>query len=166
MPAGRPPKPTKLKILTGNPGKRPLNDREPMPAVEAPKMPAWLSRRAKDEWRRIVPILLNLGLLTRVDLAALVGYCQSFAEVEEATRILNREGRIIERDIYSRNGDWVGTAKELHPAVKLQHEASNRVKAFLTEFGLSPMTRTRVKTIGGEKPAADPAEQFLRGNQA
>ena len=28
---GRKPKPTALKVLEGNPGKRPLNDREPVP---------------------------------------------------------------------------------------------------------------------------------------
>ena len=30
---GRKPKPTALKVLEGNPGKRPLNDREPVPPL-------------------------------------------------------------------------------------------------------------------------------------
>ena len=40
---GRPPKPTYLKVLEGNPGKRPLNENEPKPKPSAPKCPAWLS---------------------------------------------------------------------------------------------------------------------------
>jgi hypothetical protein len=34
--AGRRPKPTHLKVVTGNPGKRKLNDKEPTPAKEIP----------------------------------------------------------------------------------------------------------------------------------
>lgn len=34
---GRKPKPTALKELEGNPGKRTLNDKEPKPPKKAPK---------------------------------------------------------------------------------------------------------------------------------
>jgi hypothetical protein len=34
---GRRPKPTRLKMLTGNPGKRPLNNDEPRPDVNIPE---------------------------------------------------------------------------------------------------------------------------------
>ena len=44
---GRKPKPTALKLLEGNPGKRPLNDREPVPPRAALKCPAWLLPEAK-----------------------------------------------------------------------------------------------------------------------
>ena len=44
---GRKPKPTALKVLEGNPGKRPLNDREPVPPRAALKCPAWLLPEAK-----------------------------------------------------------------------------------------------------------------------
>ena len=36
---GRKPKPTALKVLEGNPGKRPLNDREPVPPKATLEMP-------------------------------------------------------------------------------------------------------------------------------
>ena len=44
---GRKPKPTALKVLEGNPGKRPLNDREPVPPKGTLKCPAWLLPEAK-----------------------------------------------------------------------------------------------------------------------
>lgn len=44
---GRKPKPTALKILEGNPGKRKLNAKEPTPLKKAPKCPAWLDAEAK-----------------------------------------------------------------------------------------------------------------------
>lgn len=45
---GRPPKPTAIKELEGNPGKRPLNKNEPKkPKQGAPKCPSWLEPDAK-----------------------------------------------------------------------------------------------------------------------
>lgn len=38
--AGRRPKPTHLKVVTGNPGKRKFNDKEPQPAREIPSPPS------------------------------------------------------------------------------------------------------------------------------
>mgnify|MGYP006980038133 CR=1 FL=1 len=37
--AGRKPKPTAVKKLEGNPGKRKLNKKEPIPAKEMPECP-------------------------------------------------------------------------------------------------------------------------------
>ena len=51
------PKPTKLKILEGNPGRRPLNESEPLPQSIAPECPDWLLDEAKKEWNRLA--LLN-----------------------------------------------------------------------------------------------------------
>ena len=39
---GRKPKPTALKVLEGNPGKRPLNENEPIPPKGSIKCPSWL----------------------------------------------------------------------------------------------------------------------------
>ena len=50
---GRKPKPTALKVLEGNPGKRPLNDREPVPPKATLKCPAWLLPEAKGAKHRI-----------------------------------------------------------------------------------------------------------------
>ena len=46
---GRKPKPTALKVLEGNPGKRPLNENEPKPENKAPRCPSWLEQEAKNE---------------------------------------------------------------------------------------------------------------------
>ena len=78
--AGRKPKPTSLKVLEGNPGKRQLNPNEPKLDASVPKCPAWLSKEAKREWKRLVPFLEQAGLLTQVDRAAFAGYCQSYAD--------------------------------------------------------------------------------------
>lgn len=44
---GRKPKPTAVKVLEGNPGKRSLNTAEPKPEKKAPRCPSWLEDEAK-----------------------------------------------------------------------------------------------------------------------
>lgn len=46
--AGRKPKPTALKKLEGNPGKRKLNTKEPIPAKGMLNCPEWLLPEAKE----------------------------------------------------------------------------------------------------------------------
>jgi P27 family predicted phage terminase small subunit len=101
---GRPPKPTALKVLNGNPGKRPLNKFEPKPKPILPKCPAWLDPAAKKEWRRVVPELERIGMLTCVDGAALGGYCQSYGRWVAAEQFIQKHGMVLKhhRDICSR----------------------------------------------------------------
>jgi phage terminase small subunit len=68
---GRKPKPTHLKLVTGNPGRRPLNDCEPQPEIALPPVPPELCDDAKLEWDRVSFELHRAGLLTKVDRAAL-----------------------------------------------------------------------------------------------
>lgn len=159
---GPPPTPTKLNELRGNPGKRVRNRREPQPTPGAPPCPRWLSAEAKAEWRRIVPELDRLGLVTLVDRTALAAYCQAHAELAQATQILEDEGRVLEVDVFNKAGEVSGSVKKLHPAVKLQRDAFARVKQFLGEFGLSPSSRTRLQTPGPPDDE-DPLEKLLRG---
>ena len=59
--AGRKPKPTALKKLEGNPGKRKLNTKEPMPGKGMPDCPKWLLPEAKKEWERLCVKLSEIG---------------------------------------------------------------------------------------------------------
>ncbi len=152
---GPAPKPTKLKAAAGNPGKRPLNRREPNPPVRVPRMPTWLSKRAKQEWRRIAPELEALGLVTAIDLAALASYCQAVAELTIATETIDKEGRVCVWPIFDKEGNQIGERLKAHPAVQQQRDAMQRVKQFAAEFGLSPSARSRV--VGGEHGEAGTA---------
>lgn len=85
---GRKPKPTAVKQLEGNPGKRQLNANEPKPAARAPSCPKWLEDDAKKEWRRLAKQMEQLGILTEVDMAAFAGYCQAYARWKEAEEFI------------------------------------------------------------------------------
>ena len=91
---GPPPKPTRLKVISGNPGKRPLNKREPQPRKEAPRCPNWLTPDAKRVWKDLVPRLKRMGVLTEVDGGALAAYCQTFARWRETEEFLAKHGNV------------------------------------------------------------------------
>ena len=48
---GRKPKPTALKIIEGNPGKRPLNHNEPKPTSWLQHAPDWFDEEQLNLWR-------------------------------------------------------------------------------------------------------------------
>jgi phage terminase small subunit len=81
---GRKPKPTALKLIDGNPGKRPIAGREPKPPATQPTCPAHLAATAKSEWKRLAGVLNEIGLLTRIDRTVLATYCQAYGRWVEA----------------------------------------------------------------------------------
>lgn len=143
---GRKPKPTQLKVLEGNPGKRPLNAAEPQPRPERPTCPRWLLPEAKREWRRIVPELARLGLLTIVDRAALAAYCQAYARWRQAEEELAR----LKNTVMATPSGYV----QQLPQVTISQKERQLMKAFLTEFGLTPASRTRLSV----EPPGDESE--------
>ena len=81
---GRKPTPTNLKILKGNPGKRPLPKDEPIPRPIMPEPPNHLCEVAKQEWEKICPGLYTAGILTEIDKAIVSAYCTSYAIWEKS----------------------------------------------------------------------------------
>ena len=150
---GRKPKPTALKVLEGNPGKRPLNENEPKPENKAPRCPSWLEQEAKNEWRRMSKTLEAMGLLTLVDKAAFAGYCQAYARWKEAEEFLSKHGTIFKTPS--------GYIQQV-PQVSIAQTYLKVMKDFCSEFGLTPAARTRISVdIEAAKPD-DPMEKLLK----
>lgn len=147
---GRKPVPTELKLLRGNPGKRQVSRNEPKPDPKAPGMPVWLSNEARAEWRRVVPELERLGLTAKVDRAALAAYCETWATFVAASHLVHEHGIIYMRkteEAVSADGRqlliYVTPAK--NPALIVARDAAAQVRAFCSEFGLTPSARTRLQ---------------------
>lgn len=157
---GRRPKPTALKKLEGNPGKRALNHAEPQPEKIAPEMPKGLSKAAKREWNRIVPLLLKLGLLSEIDGKALASYCDAVAIIEEARKCIRERGQYY-TPFYTdkRTGELVPGEMKTNPAVKDLLKATAMKKAFEIEFGLTPASRAKLKVE--KPPEVDPLDALL-----
>lgn len=132
---GTKPKPTALKILQGNPGGRKLNTLEPKPTLLIPPCPDELCDDAKIEWKRLSPYLLRMGLITEADMAAFAGYCQTFGRWIAAERGLKIEGEIQKSD----KGNLVQ-----NPRLWVANRALEQMHKFISEFGLSPSSRSRL----------------------
>jgi P27 family predicted phage terminase small subunit len=147
------PKPTKLKILNGNPGKRPLNENEPQP-TGTPTCPSWLNAEAKREWKRVCPELSRLGLLTVVDRAALAGYCVAYSRWKRAEEEVNKgfSYQFVSNDFETKRGK--------KPEVQIAMDSLNQVKQFCAEFGLTPSSRARM-VVPGAKESDDPIDKIL-----
>ena len=137
---GPPPKPTRLKLLEGNPGKRALNRREPQPRQITPRCPPWLSNKAKAVWRRMVPELRAMGVLTAVDGEALAAFCQTYMRWRQAEEFLDKHGTT-----YPLRDDK-GNVRCLQqfPQVAISRNMLLALKAFYGEFGMTPASRSRI----------------------
>ncbi|HZK10459.1 MAG TPA: phage terminase small subunit P27 family [Clostridia bacterium] len=150
---GRKPKPTALKVLEGNPGKRPLNNKEPQPEKKAPRCPSWLEPEAKKEWKRMAKTLEAIGVLTQIDKAAFAGYCQAYARWKEAEEFLSKHGTIFKTPS--------GYIQQV-PQVSIAQTYLKVMKDFCSEFGLTPSARTRIRVNTVDTPTDDPMEELLR----
>lgn len=169
MPAGRPRKPTAIKQAEGNPGKRPLNTREPKPSrVLGLKCPKWMGEHGKAEWKRITPELARLGLLTLIDQAALELYCCNYDNaVTNYLRMLGKKGdRKTEDgkdlDIFTADTGY----QQPTAAFAMFKQSCEQARKLLVEFGLSPAARTRLevevpKSESNTKTSRDDFEGYL-----
>ena len=82
-------------MLKGNPGRRPLNEDEPKPEVLLPRPPSHLSPVARREWRRAGAFLVEMGLMTNLDVAALAGYSVAYARWSDAEKALRKYGLMV-----------------------------------------------------------------------
>ena len=94
-----------------------------------PRPPAWLSKDAKAEWRRVAPILVERRVLTDADLGTLENYVTSIGTVREAQRVLNRDGLTLQG--------------KRHPAFGIQNAAMTSARLAAAELGLTPVSRSR-----------------------
>ena len=154
---GRKPKPTQLKELEGNPGKRRLNASEPHPPVPdvVPYAPKFLNEDARGEWNRMVNILLGLGLYTEVDHAALAMYCQAWGRWVIAERKLTVEGEII---------TGVEGGKCQNPWRYEANKAQDQMRRMLAEFGLTPASRARLSVPGAPDEPSLADQLFAMAN--
>ncbi|MEM5403785.1 phage terminase small subunit P27 family [Paraburkholderia unamae] len=157
---GPKPKPTALKLITGNPGKRRLPKREPKPRSGVPRRPPHLDATAAAEWERIVPELLATGLLTVIDGSVLAAYCMAYSrwiDAEEALRRMKeRDGLTHALMIKTSNGNAIQ-----NPLVGTANKALMVMSRLAGEFGMTPAARTRIETGVPNGDTGDEARHYF-----
>jgi P27 family predicted phage terminase small subunit len=131
-----------------------LNNNEPDPEPAIPSCPSFLNKEARREWRRVTKLLFALGLITDLDRAALAGYCDAYARAAESSRQIQKYGLIVK----SPNGYPMQS-----PYLAILNTALQETRAFSTEFGMTPSSRSRVKIANPKQH--DLFSDFLDGDE-
>lgn len=152
---GRKPKPTAIKELEGNPGKRQLNEYEPRPAAKAPTCPKWLDDDAKKEWRRLAKQMEQIGILTEVDMAAFAAYCQAYSRWKAAEEFISKHGSIVKTP----SGYW-----QQVPQVSIAQQYMKQMTKLCEQFGLTPASRSRIVADTKRNEYIDEMDAILGGS--
>lgn len=172
---GPKPLPANVHALRGNPSRLPLDRlRDAVePDVEIPDCPKHLLPEARKFWRRLTPELEKLGLISRIDQAALALACQEWAWWVWHEEQLQRDIKLAEQ----KQAAWDASQERLRADAEARGEtyqvlpwtggngferatpngamtynphwvARNRhvllLDKFLASFGMSPSSRGRV----------------------
>ena len=128
---GRKPKPTVLKLITGNPGKRPLNKQEPKvePVTGEIKPPEHLKGAAVEEWNIQIAYLTKNGVIGANELSILADYCYLY-------------GKFVQ---YAAVGETMNAA------------LIGQMRGLRAELGIGPSVRSKIKT-GKQEETSNPFE--------
>lgn len=144
MPAGRKRLPTKFHVLNGTDRPCRRNDNEPVPDEysDIPKPPAHLSKTAKKEWKRMSKILHSSGLLTQLDFSQFAIYCQAWGRWVDAEKKISETNMVVK----TANGNPIN-----NPYMNIANTAMRDCHKFLSEFGMTPSSRTKIKVENQNK---------------
>lgn len=156
------PKPAALRALEGNAGKRTLDLTAGVnPRIEIPSPPKHLGAEAKTEWKRITPLLEELGLISGLDRSALALYCQVAGRLAELETAFNSK---VARLVDDKSMDYADAVYEASHAVtpsgyaqqsvivQLIGKHREQLNRYLMHFGLSPAARGRVQASNYVQP--------------
>lgn len=149
--AKRAVKPTQLKVLEGNPGKRPLPKDEFTPEPGC-KSPPNLNKVEQEQWDYYAPQLDNAGLLAKMDKGTLANFCRVQARIEEISDILNQPETemLISYTESAPNGTEKPIVK-LNPLVIEQRLLIAQVRTMAPDFGMTPRGRVGLSVGGNDK---------------
>jgi P27 family predicted phage terminase small subunit len=139
----------------------------PEPPSGAPEAPGTLTGEAAAEWGRMVARLTASRTLSTVDGALLFNWCQLWATCCR----LQADADALTSTWYEKvSVDGAGVEHQeprLHPVFGALKQYRLALRVMLVEFGLTPLSRNRVKASGAAAaPTVDPKKaRYLNGLQ-
>lgn len=116
-------------------GPKPKDRSITTPLKGKPVVPKHLDKVAKEQWKRVVDLVEQAGLLSRLDTFALEQYVSLYATWREALDKVKVEGKVIVAiNGYSQQNPWYTIAVQ----------ALKDMKWFLDRFGLTPVARAKL----------------------
>ncbi|HUU27814.1 MAG TPA: phage terminase small subunit P27 family [archaeon] len=156
---GPKPEPTRLKLVKGNPGRRPLNKLEPEPQKKLLRCPSYLDKEEKRIWQITARKLYDMGVLTQADDIALAGFCEYYSEYRKLTELVKKNGVFIKikngketkmfvdpetGEKISQEADWYVVRRS--PVAMARDKARAIASRIMDEFGMKPSARAQLRT--------------------
>lgn len=146
---GRKPKPTALRLVGGNAGKRTINRREPVPASGVGDPPEWMNEDQAKAWRWAIGEA-PAGMLRSLDQSALTAWIIAADLHRQATEKLNAGTMLIRtREGYPMQSPYLAI---------VNRQAQIMLKA-AAELGFTPSSRSRVEV--GPSEEENPEDRFF-----
>ena len=156
--------PTALTVLRGNPGKRALPKDEPQPREVPPYCPGHIraDKVALREWKRLLPILTQMRVVTEADYITLGNLCLAYSmmlSAQEKIAALNASGSgigglvvVVGKKAITRktvDGTLVTTESpgfmQISPLLSIVSNSIVTITRLCREFGLTPASRPGIK---------------------
>jgi len=149
----RPPLPTALKALRGNPGQRPLNDAEPLPPDADLDPPENLTDTGREKWVELAVLLARMKVFTQADRTTLERYCLLHEQWLIVVAHVREHGMTQLTSTGYSQITAEGTLFKSLPGELLKIER---------EFGMTPAARSSLRLPSAPAPE-DPLEAYLQG---
>ena len=106
-----------------------------------------------------------MELLTKVDLSALEAYCKTYSRWRAAEEQMDKLGTTVYKPSKEKDSNYLQSLPQVQVAQKYLVICKN----FMSEFGLTPSSRSRMQLLGdlddkgtGGSGASDPMEELLK----
>jgi P27 family predicted phage terminase small subunit len=106
-------------------GTKPQLRADPKAVSESGRAPDWLSKHARAEWRRIMPLLIERKILSDADMGSVENYCIAIGRTREIEQLIQASGEIDVR------------------LFRMQQQAMMTARQLAAELGLTPVSRAR-----------------------
>lgn len=126
------------------------------PKKDKIKIPSWLDREGKKEWRRVSKELEELDLLTNIDTTALAIYCDAYSKLLQANKEIEDKGMFVE---YTNKAGATNIIE--NPAIRTANKYIDVIRKMCGEFGLTPSARCKLTLPRQEEKEETPFDRMF-----
>jgi P27 family predicted phage terminase small subunit len=162
MGVGRKPKPLEMKLLAGNPGKRPLKKNRLVVPCGKLVMPDYFSQEEAAIWNKYMEIIPK-RMITVLDQDVFITYIEQVAIKNQAMREL----KAMAEDHRKPDGSTAFMAVETergwvkNPLITVIDTCAKNIRYYASELGFTAASRERLGSAGGEEEI-NPFAQFKK----
>lgn len=156
---GRKPTPTEIKLVRGNPGKRPINANarvlQQEAAILTEDVPAMLLEEARPYWDHAI-VYAPRGLLRKLDVYLLAAWCNAAARYEYNMRLAAKSDIIPVRGAKLADLDMKDRPLMHNPYSSAARAYLKDMTMLAAELGFTPCARARLGALESEVQPDNP----------